>query len=79
MLQELLYEDRALLDGWDKNMSIYPVEDWPFFHRRRQAIRRHPGKSPEAVEAILPQVRQALRERGPLSSTDLDFDQTVDW
>ena len=29
MLQELLYEDRALVDGWDKNMSIYPVEDWP--------------------------------------------------
>ena len=79
MLQELLYEDRALVDGWDKNMSIYPVEDWPFFHRRRQAIRRHPGKSPEAVEAILPQVRQALQKRGPLSSIDLDFDQTVDW
>jgi hypothetical protein len=27
----------------------------------------------------LPQVRQALGERGPLSSIDLDFNQTVDW
>ena len=25
-LQELLYSDRKLLDGWDKNMSIYALE-----------------------------------------------------
>ncbi len=79
MLRELLYEDRRLVDGWDKNMAIYCVEDWPCFHRRRERARRHPGKSPEAVRSILPQVRQAIQERGPLSSIDLDFDQTVDW
>jgi uncharacterized protein YcaQ len=79
MLQELLYQDRKLLDGWDKNMSIYRVEDWPYFERRRQSARRYPGKSPEAVRAILPQVREAIEARGPLSSSDLDFDQTVDW
>jgi uncharacterized protein YcaQ len=79
MLQELLYKDRKLLDGWDKNMSIYSVEDWPYFHRRREAAKRNPGRSPEPVRSILPQVRQALGERGPLSSIDLDFNQTVDW
>ncbi len=79
MLRELLYQERALVDGWDKMMSIYPVEDWPYFQRRRDSARRHPGKSPEQVEAILPQVRQAIEERGPVSSLDLDFDQTVDW
>ncbi len=79
MLQELLYKDRKLLDGWDKNMSIYCVEDWPYFHRRREAAKRNPGRSPEPVRSILPQVRQALEESGPLSSIDLDFNQTVDW
>jgi len=79
MLQELLYKDRKLLDGWDKNMSIYSVEDWPYFHRRREAAKRNPGRSPEPVRSILPQVRQALEEHGPLSSIDLDFNQTVDW
>ncbi|MEA1978125.1 MAG: crosslink repair DNA glycosylase YcaQ family protein [Chloroflexota bacterium] len=79
MLQDLLYKDRKLLDGWDKNMSIYCVEDWPYFHRRREAARRNPGRSPEPVRSILPQVRQELEERGPLSSIDLDFNQTVDW
>lgn len=38
MLAELLYQDRALLDGWDKMMAIYRTEDWPYF--RRQRIRR---------------------------------------
>ncbi len=79
MLQELLYKDRKLLDGWDKNMSIYCVEDWPNFRRRREAAKRNPGRSPGPVRSILPQVRQALEERGPSSSIDLDFNQTVDW
>jgi uncharacterized protein YcaQ len=79
MLRALLYEDRALVDGWDKMMSIYPVEDWPYFQRLRDSARRNPGKSPAQVEAILPQVRRAIEERGPVSSIDLDFDQTVDW
>jgi uncharacterized protein YcaQ len=79
MLRALLYEDRKLLDGWDKNMSIYAVEDWSYFHRRREAARRSPRKSREAVEALLPRVRQAIEVNGPLSSIDLDLDQTVDW
>lgn len=79
MLKELLYEDRRLLDGWDKNMSIYCVEDWPYFRRHREAARRNPGKSAQAIESVLPQVRRAIEAQGPLSSIDLDFDQTVDW
>jgi uncharacterized protein YcaQ len=79
MLQELLYEDRKLLDGWDKNMSIYRVEDWPYFQRHRQAAMRNPGRSHGPVKSILPHVRRAIEERGPLSSIDLNFDQTVDW
>ena len=27
MLESLLYEERSLVDGWDKVMSIYPTED----------------------------------------------------
>jgi hypothetical protein len=79
MLQDLLYETRELVDGWDKNAAIYPVEDWPFFRRRREAARQRPGKSPDAVEAALPQIRRAVDERGPLSSIDLDLDDSVDW
>lgn len=38
MLDEALYTDRRLLDGFDKQMSIYPVEDWPRFTMYRQQL-----------------------------------------
>ena len=79
MLQELLYEDRKLLDGWDKMMSVYCVEDWPYFQRHRDAALRRYGNASRPATAILPQVRDAIEEQGPLSSIDLDFDQMVDW
>jgi len=79
MLEELLYEDRELVDGWDKNMAIYPVDDWPYFRRHREAMRNHPRRNQTEVQAVLPRVREALEKRGPLSSIDLKMDETVDW
>lgn len=79
ILDELLYQDRLLVDGWDKMMSIYPIQDWPCFHRRRQEARAYRGRSRDQVDAIAPLVRGAVEQRGPLSSIDLDFAQRVDW
>jgi uncharacterized protein YcaQ len=83
MLRELLYEDRQCVDGYDKMMSIYRVDDWPFFQRRRESALRRLGDSSQPATSILPQVRSAIEERGPSSSIDLDFDkdfdEKVDW
>ena len=79
MLSALLYEDRKLVDGWDKMMSIYAVEDWPYFHRYRDAMRQYHGRTDQPVVAVLPQVREEIRQRGPLSSIDIKFDTKVDW
>jgi uncharacterized protein YcaQ len=79
MLEELLYEDRKLLDGWDKNMSIYCLQDWPYFRRRREGARRYYGDPSRPAVEVLPQVRQAIEARGPLSSIDLGLNQTVKW
>ena len=35
LMDRMLYKDRSLLDGWDKVQSIYPVEDFPIFSRRK--------------------------------------------
>ncbi|MGL1890948.1 MAG: winged helix DNA-binding domain-containing protein [Spirochaetaceae bacterium] len=35
MLTDLLYNDRALIDGWDKMMAVYSVSDWSNFYRVR--------------------------------------------
>lgn len=78
MLYDLLYIDRKLLDGWDKNMSIYPVEDWPSFSRVRQNYARWLKSKPQ-TESALPRVLEEIRRRGPLSSKDLDHKERVDW
>ncbi|MFP4457185.1 MAG: DNA glycosylase AlkZ-like family protein [Clostridia bacterium] len=39
MLYELLYKDRELIDYYDKNMSILPTKDWPYFKRNREQIK----------------------------------------
>lgn len=79
MLQELLYKERKLLDGWDKNMSIYCVEDWPYFRRHRESALQRLGNSSRPAMSILHQVRSDIETQGPLSSIDLDYDQIVAW
>lgn len=77
MANELLYQDRVLIDGWDKNMSIYCTEDWPYFQRRREAAARH--RHNEAMAAMVAHVREELESRGPLSSLDLESREKIDW
>ncbi|WP_405113896.1 winged helix DNA-binding domain-containing protein [Paenibacillus sp. FSL K6-1217] len=77
MASELLYKDRLLIDGWDKNMSIYCTEDWPYFQRRREAAARHQHN--EAMAAMITHVRGELDARGPLSSLDLASKEKIDW
>ncbi len=79
LLQELLYKDRRLIDQWDKNMSIYCIDDWPYFRRVREAAGKRLGRRLDPVRGVLPQVRRMFEEKGPLSSADLDFNQPVDW
>jgi uncharacterized protein YcaQ len=78
MLNELLYQDRALLDGFDKMMAIYPVEDWPYFRRRREWAKSE-LRSQETVSAVTANIRTVIEARGPTSSIDLEHNQKVDW
>src|SRR6056297_3694 len=81
VLYTLLYKDRRLVDGWDKMMCIYPVEDWPRFRPLRQAALHKLRTSPRGRPALeaFPKVRSELEARGPLSSADIDLDHSIDW
>lgn len=79
LLQELLYSDRLLLDGWDKVMCIYSTGDWPYFKRYRAANLERLGNAGQPVVPFLPLIRREIEERGPLSSLDLEFDEAVNW
>ncbi|MBT2293396.1 AlkZ family DNA glycosylase [Paenibacillus albidus] len=78
LAQELLYKDRLLVDGWDKNMSIYCTEDWPCFQRRRELSSARMLANTAVMSAVTG-VREELRDRGPLSSLDLQGKEKVDW
>ena len=80
MLEELLYRDRKLLDGWDKMMAIYCREDWPYLrYRQREAAWRSPRSNTELIKTASGEIYKAIEEKGPLSSIDLEHDRKVDW
>ncbi len=78
MLQDLLYRDHLLVDYSDKELSIWPSEDWPFFsgYRERSAAhgRQFPGIPELEKEAI-----DYIRKHGPVSSDTLPIEGTIFW
>lgn len=80
LLEEMLYTDRSLVDGWDKMAAIYPVADRPhLIHHQRVAAERSPWNNDTHVRDVVPQVRAEMEARGPLASIDLAHDHKVDW
>jgi len=79
MLNELLYEDRQLLDGWDKMASIYSVEDWSYFVRQRARMQDVFGVPTEIVMQVAPDIFEKIRQNGPQSPIDFRGDQKTDW
>ena len=77
-LQELLYEDRRLVDYPDKNLSIMPVEDWPYFARYRKAAKMNGLQFPELAE-LEQKARAFIEEHGQVSSDELPIDGEIRW
>ena len=77
-LEELLYRERRLWDGWNKVQSIYPVEDYPFFGLRREENRRNHWLPHEQVSQVHPHVLDRIRRHGAVSSLDLQSGDQVD-
>ena len=77
-LYNLLYRDRSLVDYFDKNLAIFPAEDWKYFRRYHERHRDH-ERSRAEIDAVRGQVKDIIRARGPVCSADLDMDRKVDW
>lgn len=78
LLDELLYKDRQIIDGWDKMMSIYKITDWPYFHHLRKIKEksiisslkyRHTEKALDYIEDAI----EIIKSKGPKLSTQIDF------
>ena len=78
MLHGLLYEDRRLVDWFDKNQAIMPMEDWPYFaHRRIDAGKNSRHK--QEVDKVSGDILQFIKENGEVCSSDLEYQEKLNW
>lgn len=78
MLQELLYQDRLLVDYADKELSIWPTEDWPYFSSYRERSLEL-GKTFDGLEELKAQAVAYIEEHGPVSSDLLPVEGEIFW
>lgn len=78
MLYKLLYKDRVLIDYFDKNMSIFSIDDWKYFTRLRASYLEY-GRSMNEVNDVLEEIKSLIKEKGFASSKDINLNEKVDW
>lgn len=78
MLAELLYSDRLLVDYPDKELSIWPREDWPYFAGYREMSAAH-GLGFAGIPELEERAIAHIREHGPVSSDTLPIEGKVLW
>lgn len=78
MLQDAVYREHRLYDGYDKNLCIYAAEDYPCFTRMRREIAGWFRENPE-IRLAMPKVLAEIENRGALCSEDIDMNEKVRW
>lgn len=82
LLDQALYQDRFLIDAWDKQMSIYQTKDFPLMGR----IRKHRGEMEiytlqyrlqlDALSYI-DEVLSMIEEKGPIFAKDISIGESI--
>lgn len=78
MLANLLYKDRLLIDYADKELSIWPAEDWPYFFSYRERSRKLGSDFPGLAE-LEQETLAYIRANGPVSSDTLPISGEIFW
>lgn len=78
MLFELLYKDRLLIDYADKELSIWPTEDWPYFSSYRERSKSL-GETFEGLEELKEQAVAYIDKNGPVCSDSLPIKGEIYW
>lgn len=77
-LYDLLYKDRLLFDYLDKELSILPIESWPYFRRYREHCRLHEEQFPD-MAALREEALGYIKEHGPVDSSSLPIEGKTQW
>ena len=78
MLQDLLYKDRLLVDYADKELSIWPTENWPYFSSYRERSLEL-GETFDGLEELKEQAIKYIDEHGPVCSDSLPIEGEIFW
>jgi uncharacterized protein YcaQ len=78
MLYDLLYKDRRLVDYADKELSIWPVKDWPYFKGYRERS-KDLGATFEGLKKLKKQAIEYIKENGPVCSDTLPIKGEIYW
>ena len=78
MLNDLLYRDRLLVDYSDKELSIWPSEDWPYFSGYRERSRAQ-GAAFAGIPELEEKAIAYIRDHGAVSSDTLPVEGTIFW
>ncbi len=78
VLYELLYNERSLVDYLDKNLSIIPLDDWPYFERYREKAHEN-GLQFENLAELEIQAKEYIRKNGAVSSDELPINGDIYW
>ena len=78
MLWELLYKDRLLVDYADKELSIWPTEDWPYFSSYRDRSRKL-GKTFDGLKELEKKAVAYIDKNGPVCSDSLPIEGEIYW
>jgi len=82
MLDELLYQDRRLIDFFDKNLCIFPVEDWPYLGLNPGSggyAEAYDRRVADAMGDLKPLILRLIKERGSVSAGEIEVDERIVW
>jgi uncharacterized protein YcaQ len=78
-LEELLYQDKQLMDGWDKVSSIILTRDWPHFARFRQQMTEQHFQSDQPLMKTALALLEEIRSNGPYGASQSTNKETINW
>ncbi len=77
ILNELLYQDRLLIEYYDKGLSVLPMEDLWIFANRFDYYRQKHSEFTSRNDSMVRQLTETIKYHGPLSTVDIESDEKV--
>ena len=78
MLYDLLYKDRKFVDYADKELSIWPARDWPYFSSYRERSKKL-GRTFKGLRKLEKKALEYIEANGPVSSDSLPIEGEIFW